>query len=77
MNQILLAIPALTTISDITALLAAPPNLPECLTRQLSLFPQEKVYLHTDKDNYIAGDTLCFRAYVVNASTHEPLPASK
>lgn len=55
----------------------APPSLPECLSTQLSLFPQEKVYLHTDKDSYIAGDTLWFRAYVVDAATHEPLTASK
>lgn len=55
----------------------APPSLPECLSTQLSLFPQEKVYLHTDKDSYIAGDTLWFRAYVVDASTHAPLTASK
>ena len=55
----------------------APPSLPECLSTQLSLFPQEKVYLHTDKDSYIAGDTLWFRAYVVDAATHEPLTASR
>lgn len=55
----------------------APPSFPECLSTQLSLFPQEKVYLHTDKDSYIAGDTLWFRAYVVDASTHAPLRASK
>lgn len=55
----------------------APPSLPECLSTQLSLFPQEKIYLHTDKDSYIAGDTLWFRAYVVDAATHEPLTASR
>ena len=55
----------------------APPSLPESLSTQLTLFPQEKVYLHTDKDSYIAGDTLWFRAYVVDAATHAPLAASK
>lgn len=55
----------------------APPSLPECLSTQLNLFPQEKVYLHTDKDSYMAGDTLWFRAYVVDAATHEPLTASR
>ena len=30
--------------------------------------PMEKVYLHTDKDQYFAGDTLWFKAYVMNAT---------
>ena len=77
MNRIPLATLVLITISGITASFAAPPSLPECLSTQLSLFPQEKVYLHTDKDSYIAGDTLWFRAYVVDAATHEPLTASR
>lgn len=34
--------------------------------------PQEKVYLHTDRDVYVAGDSLWFRAYVVDALTHVP-----
>ena len=77
MNRIPLATLVLITISGITASFAAPPSLPECLSTQLSLFPQEKVYLHTDKDSYIAGDMLWFRAYVVDAATHEPLTASR
>ena len=56
---------------------ASAPQPSERLSRQLPLFPQEKVYLHTDKDSYIAGDTLWFRAYVVDAATHEPLTASR
>jgi hypothetical protein len=30
--------------------------------------PQEKVFLHTDKDLYFAGDTLWFKAYVLDAT---------
>ena len=37
-------------------------------------FPQEKVYLHFDNTSYITGDTVWFKAYVVNASD---LTASK
>ena len=32
--------------------------------------PQEKVYLHTDKPYYSAGETLWFSAYLINATTH-------
>lgn len=41
---------------------------------QISLFPQEKVYLHIDKGTYMVGDTLWFRSYIVDATLHKPLP---
>lgn len=44
---------------------------------QLMLFPQEKLYLHTDKSAYIAGDTNWFRAHVVDAATHIPATVSR
>ncbi|MCQ2073486.1 MAG: hypothetical protein MJY96_10250 [Bacteroidaceae bacterium] len=31
-------------------------------------YPQEKVYLHFDNTSYLTGDTVWFKAYVVNAS---------
>lgn len=34
--------------------------------------PQEKVYLHSDKPYYSAGEEIWFKAYLVNASTHKP-----
>ena len=40
-------------------------------------YPREKVYLHTDNDAYMEGETLWFRAYVVRASTLRPDPVSK
>ncbi|MFW5821665.1 MAG: hypothetical protein ACOCWA_10260, partial [Bacteroidota bacterium] len=33
-------------------------------------YPQQKAYLHTDKDNYSADERIWFKAYVVNATTH-------
>ncbi|PWU03649.1 MAG: hypothetical protein C5B52_03010 [Bacteroidetes bacterium] len=33
-------------------------------------FPQEKIYVHTDKPFYITGETIWFRAYLINASNH-------
>lgn len=33
-------------------------------------YPQEKVHIHTDKNNYLAGDTIYFKAYVVHAGSN-------
>nr|WP_320971191.1 hypothetical protein [Bacteroides intestinalis] len=38
--------------------------------KQVTNLPQEKVYLHTDKPYYFAGDTIWLKAYLVNAITH-------
>ncbi|RRN76127.1 hypothetical protein EIM50_26260, partial [Pseudoxanthomonas sp. SGD-10] len=32
-------------------------------------YPQEKVYLHTDKPYYAVGDEIWFKAYVLTAKT--------
>lgn len=47
------------------------------LATQQYLYPQEKLYVHTDKPYYIAGDTIWLRAYVVDAATHQPVVKSK
>lgn len=33
-------------------------------------YPQEKIYLVTDRDSYMSGDTMRLRAFLVNASNH-------
>ena len=38
--------------------------------RQVIKTPQEKVYLHTDKTSYSAGERIWFRGYLANAVTH-------
>ena len=40
-------------------------------------YPQEKVYLHLDNRSYFIGDTLWFKAYVVNATTLRLTDVSK
>ncbi|MCK4923292.1 MAG: TonB-dependent receptor plug domain-containing protein [Bacteroidales bacterium] len=35
-------------------------------------YPQQKAYLHTDKNRYNVSERVWFKAYVVNASTHLP-----
>lgn len=37
---------------------------------KMATYPQEKVYLQTDKPHYTAGENIWFRAYLVNAVTH-------
>jgi len=44
---------------------------------QLSLFPQEKIHLHTDRDFYVSGEKIWFRAYVTDAATHQPSAQSR
>jgi len=44
---------------------------------QLAVFPQEKIYLHTDKPYYLSGERIWFRAHLVNAATHIPEPVSR
>ena len=44
---------------------------------QLKIFPQEKIYLHTDKPHYISGERIWFRAHVADAATHFPVAYSR
>ena len=47
------------------------------LWRQTCLFPNEKIHLHTDRSLYMGGDTLWFRAYLVNAVDNRPEKSSR
>ena len=40
-------------------------------------YPQEKVYLHLDNNSYYQGDTIWYKAYVVQEGTNLPTPISK
>ncbi len=44
----------------------------EKLQKAEKQLPQQKVYLHTDKDQYLAGEKIWFKAYVVSASGNTP-----
>lgn len=43
----------------------------ERLSVQRQLFPQEKIYVCTDAETYLPGDTLWFRGWVVDAITYQ------
>lgn len=40
-------------------------------------FPQEKIHVMTDRGRYMTGDTIWLRAWVVDASSHRQVDASK
>jgi TonB-dependent SusC/RagA subfamily outer membrane receptor len=54
-----------------------PDNLLLLFNRQLAVFPQEKIYLHTDKPYYISGEKIWFRAHLADAVSHVPSPVSR
>jgi hypothetical protein len=41
------------------------------------LYPQEKLYIHTDKSHFIPGESVWFSLYLVDASTHKPSGQSR
>lgn len=45
--------------------------------QQTCLFPNEKIHLHTDRSVYAGGDTIWFRAYLVNALDNKQESASR
>ncbi len=48
-----------------------PERLVQRLVQLVQRQPQEKVYLHTDRDHYDAGERVWFRAYLTNSVNHK------
>lgn len=46
-------------------------RITERFVRYQAAFPQEKVFLHLDRPYYSAGETIWYKAYLLDASTHE------
>ena len=81
-------LPAWGLISSlIVGLLASPPSQAQApdsaatLSQKLRQYGQqaltEQLFLHLDRPAYVAGETLWFKAYVVDGTYHRPLPMSK
>lgn len=49
----------------------------ERLATQLKVYPQEKIHLHLDRTYYVPGERIWFKAYLANASTHQPVNISR
>ncbi|MDR0699539.1 MAG: hypothetical protein LBG28_10040 [Tannerella sp.] len=45
--------------------------------KQLMIFPQEKIYIQTDKPYYMAGETVFCRLFLLDACFHAPFPESR
>lgn len=43
----------------------------------LSLMAQERVFVHTDRNVYLSGETIWFQAYCLDGKTNTPSPLSK
>ena len=56
---------------------ALPSTLKNDLDRYSAQRLQEKLYLHTDKEFYLAGELCWFKLYAVDAASHHPLALSK
>ena len=48
-----------------------------CHETTLLDYPQEKIYLQTDKAAYLSGERIWFRAHMVDALTHQPAIRSR
>ena len=45
-------------------------NIQDSIFKQLQLYPQEKIHLHIDRDIYVPGEKIWFKAYVADALTN-------
>ena len=55
-------------------------DLPYEVSRRLlhfnEFYPREKLYIHTDKSHYLPGETVWFKLYLADASSHQASPWS-
>jgi len=47
------------------------------ISKQLLVFPHEKIYLHTDKPYYITGEKIFFRAFLLDAFSDKQISPSR
>ena len=52
-------------------------DIQQCILDYYKRVPQEQIFVHTDKPYYVPGDTVWFRAHLVDAVTHTPISRSR
>jgi len=52
-------------------------QMKERFEAQWVAYPQEKLHLHTDRDYYVPGEKIWFKAYLTDASTHQSVTNSR
>lgn len=67
MRKIIFIVYLLSIFFSLKGYAIEPDSLARRLEYQAWIYPQEKLYVSTDKDVYTAGDTIRFRAFLVDA----------
>lgn len=63
--------------TDIQAQDVSNDSIQNLFLEQISLYPQEKIYVHTDKSSYISGETIWLRVHLVDALLLKQANASR
>ena len=63
--------------ADIQAQDMGTDTIQKLFLEQISLYPQEKIHVQTDKPSYISGDTIWLRAHLVDALLLKQANASR
>lgn len=79
-NKLLLTVLALGTVILLSAF-STNDDLIDRLLAGLKQYneqnPQEKVFVHLDREAYVGGETMWYKAYLVDAASHKPVDWSK
>ncbi|GAB5523941.1 MAG: hypothetical protein Roseis2KO_18130 [Roseivirga sp.] len=67
-----LVMPLLMVSSDDNTL----DTITSSLEKYITEFPEEKVYIHTDRHHYAQGEVIWLKSYLVAGSYHQPSPIS-
>lgn len=54
-----------------------PDSIRKLFDKQISVYPQEKIYLQADRSTYLSGETVWFRVHLVDAIFHKQANASR
>ena len=54
-----------------------PGSVASRFSEQLAYFPHEKIYVQTDKSNYLSGERVWLRSHLVDAMNHRPMIMSR
>ncbi|NJM25974.1 MAG: hypothetical protein HC859_11305, partial [Bacteroidia bacterium] len=74
--NLIVALAVFTGISQSFAQTAELNELKQAFEKYKQTVLQEKIYLHTDREFYVAGEYMWFKVYAVDASLHRPLDVS-
>lgn len=76
-KAVYLILSTLTAFTSVAQNNLSPDTISNRLWQQSSLFPNEKIHVHTDRSVYAGSDTIWFRAYLVNAVNNQPKTTSR